>query len=502
MNEVTLQLDPYKNLNMVSLNHHHLSPYSELNNFMKQPFFAWADQFFDAVEREINDDFHLSVCSEKFEKLFFQDMAEMADACITIGTSDFRLNTPVKERLAMLEELKSRYPDTEEGERRGVACYTEDSVRTQMQEGFYRVTDYHEAFVIMAEDDTRLEEYIYDGKMHIILLEGMGNGLQKIGGSFVWVSEKERIPKILDAARERFFDIPYIVEEIGKLSSKIGEFTPKDREMYEVIQATVPFVAVDDIPAIETGTCFYPSYRIIPEGEAIPEIRMVSLNENVLRTKNGILSGVKPGRTILEFYRGEENLPFDRREITVFYKHTVRQIQLTLASPVMGVNYKQKIGVTLNPPDADDANRLIWTTSDPSVATVSQDGTVISHSPGKCRITLAGEDAEASVTLEILPQLQTVSLPADEIECFVGETVAIDVKVAPANAYNKKVAWWTSDKTVAVVETTESGNFRIRGIGIGECTLTCRAVEGNASDSLEMKVYSTLQRKKKRWLFS
>ena len=80
--------------------------------------------------------------------------------------------------------------------------------------------------------------------------------------------------------------------------------------------------------------------------------------------------------------------------------------------------------------------------------------------------------------------------------------MAIDVKVAPANAYNKKVAWWTSDKTVAVVETTESGNFRIRGIGIGECTLTCRAVEGNASDSLEMKVYSTLQRKKKRWLFS
>ena len=56
----------------------------------------------------------------------------------------------------MLEELKSRYPDTEEGERRGVACYTEDSGRTQMQEGFYRVTDYHEAFVIMAEDDTRL----------------------------------------------------------------------------------------------------------------------------------------------------------------------------------------------------------------------------------------------------------------------------------------------------------------------------------------------------------
>lgn len=502
MNEVVLKLDPYKNLNMVSLNHHHLSAYSELNNFMKQPFFAWADQFFDAVEREINDDFHLSVCSEEFEKMFFQDMSEMVDECITVGTAQFRLNTPVKERLAILEELKTRYPDAADGEKQGVSCYVERDEGQQMQEGFYRVADYREAFVILAAGEEHLEEYIDDGSQHIILLEGPANGLQKIGGSFVWVAVKDRIPRILDAARERFFDIPYIVDEARKLGTRAEVFTPEEREKFEIIQATTPFIAVDEIPPIETGRCFYPSYRIIPEGEGLPHIRLVSLNEEILRTDGGILSGVKPGRTILEFYREEENLPFERREMTVFYKHTVRQIQLTLAAPVMGVNYRQTIGVILSPPDADDVNRLTWTSSNPGVATVSADGSVVSHAPGRCRITLSGEDAQASVELEILPQLQTVELPVDEVECFVGETVPINVSVAPSDAFNKKVEWWTSDKMVAVVETTETGNFRIRGIGIGECTLTCRAVEGRASDSLEMKVYSTLQRKKKRWLFS
>ena len=502
MNEVVLKLDPYKNLNMVSLNHHHLSAYSELNNFMKQPFFAWADQFFDAVEREINDDFHLSVCSEEFEKMFFQDMSEMVDECITVGTAQFRLNTPVKERLAILEELKTRYPDAADGEKQGVSCYVERDEGQQMQEGFYRVADYREAFVILAAGEEHLEEYIDDGSQHIILLEGPANGLQKIGGSFVWVAVKDRIPRILDAARERFFDIPYIVDEARKLGTRAEVFTPEEREKFEIIQATTPFIAVDVIPSIETGRGIYPSYRIRPQGEGLPHIRLVSLNEEILRTDGGILSGVKPGRTILEFYREEENLPFERREVTVFYKHTVRQIQLTLAAPVMGVNYRQTIGVILSPPDADDVNRLTWTSSNPGVATVSADGSVVSHAPGRCRITLSGEDAQASVELEIRPQLQTVELPVDEVECFVGETVPINVSVAPSDAFNKKVEWWTSDKMVAVVETTETGNFRIRGIGIGECTLTCRAVEGRASDSLEMKVYSTLQRKKKRWLFS
>ena len=94
----------------------------------------------------------------------------MVDECITVGTAQFRLNTPVKERLAILEELKTRYPDAADGEKQGVSCYVERDEGQQMQEGFYRVADYREAFVILAAGEEHLEEYIDDGSQHIILV--------------------------------------------------------------------------------------------------------------------------------------------------------------------------------------------------------------------------------------------------------------------------------------------------------------------------------------------
>ena len=39
MNTLKLKLNPYKDINIASLDDKPLSPYSELNNYMKEPFF-------------------------------------------------------------------------------------------------------------------------------------------------------------------------------------------------------------------------------------------------------------------------------------------------------------------------------------------------------------------------------------------------------------------------------------------------------------------------------
>ncbi|MCC8138034.1 MAG: Ig-like domain-containing protein [Clostridiales bacterium] len=141
---------------------------------------------------------------------------------------------------------------------------------------------------------------------------------------------------------------------------------------------------------------------------------------------------------------------------------------------------------------------VIWKSSEPDVASVDATGKVITYRPGVCVITAAAKKASASIQITVLPQLQQISLSAEQVACFVGETVPIEVSVGPLDAYNKEVGWWTSDQRVAVVETTSLGEFRIRAVGIGECTLTCRAKEGSASASLEMFVDSTFNKRKRR----
>ena len=76
MNTLKIKLNPYKDINIASLDDKPLSPYSELNNYLKEPFLKWAHKLLDTAEREINDDYTLVVAAEEFEKLFFKRYAE------------------------------------------------------------------------------------------------------------------------------------------------------------------------------------------------------------------------------------------------------------------------------------------------------------------------------------------------------------------------------------------------------------------------------------------
>ena len=74
MNTLKLKLNPYKNVNNISLDDRPISSYSELSNFMKEPFLKWADKLLATAERELNDEYDLVVQAEEFERLFLQDL--------------------------------------------------------------------------------------------------------------------------------------------------------------------------------------------------------------------------------------------------------------------------------------------------------------------------------------------------------------------------------------------------------------------------------------------
>lgn len=109
MNTLKLKLNPYKDINIASLDDKPLSPYSELNNYMKEPFLSWASKLLDAAEREINDDYCLEVVSESFEALFLEGMQNNFDSCKEYRTASFQVNTSTSERFDLIRKLASKY---------------------------------------------------------------------------------------------------------------------------------------------------------------------------------------------------------------------------------------------------------------------------------------------------------------------------------------------------------------------------------------------------------
>ncbi len=70
MNKVILKINHKDCLNTISINERPISAYSELNNFMREPFTTWSDKLFDCLERELNDEFQYMLLLEKKNLLF------------------------------------------------------------------------------------------------------------------------------------------------------------------------------------------------------------------------------------------------------------------------------------------------------------------------------------------------------------------------------------------------------------------------------------------------
>ena len=128
---------------------------------------------------------------------------------------------------------------------------------------------------------------------------------------------------------------------------------------------------------------------------------------------------------------------------------------------------------TVMPKDATDKT-VIWSTSDDSVATVS-DGEVTAVKLGTATITARAGDQEASCAITVEPtSVASVTLDRDSANLQVGETITLTATVTPDDATDKTVTWSTSDDSVATVADGE-----VTAVNPGTATITVKANDGS-----------------------
>ncbi len=132
-----------------------------------------------------------------------------------------------------------------------------------------------------------------------------------------------------------------------------------------------------------------------------------------------------------------------------------------------------KIRVSFVPENASDKT-LRWRSSNQSVATVSDDGTVTAVGEGTATITVtptSGSPKTCVVTVTVVrPDSLTLSeLPETIVE---GDTFDLTYTFTPAEAYTEGVEWTSSDETVATVD--ETGKVTTLAAGTATITLTLK----------------------------
>lgn len=114
---------------------------------------------------------------------------------------------------------------------------------------------------------------------------------------------------------------------------------------------------------------------------------------------------------------------------------------------------------------------LEWTSSDESVATVDETGTVTAVAAGEANVTASVKDADIAASTHIKVVVTPTGVVAPESIDLVtnGEnTKDLDAKLVPADATDVKLAYESSDESVATVDETG----KVTAVANGECTIT------------------------------
>ena len=136
-----------------------------------------------------------------------------------------------------------------------------------------------------------------------------------------------------------------------------------------------------------------------------------------------------------------------------------------------------ELTVTIAPDDARNKT-VTWSSSDETVATVSQGGTVTAIKTGEATITATtndGTELTASCTITVTPKLATsIKLDKKQLDMEAGATETLKATVLPEDAGDRTVTWSSSDETVATV--CQDGT--VTAVKAGEATITATTNDG------------------------
>lgn len=253
---------------------------------------------------------------------------------------------------------------------------------------------------------------------------------------------------------------------------------PEITKVYRVL-VTEPVTKVAVSLAEKTlfvGEGTYASVQITPDNASVQDVTWSSSNEDVATVDEfGVVRAHKKGTADIKATAKDGSGRWGRATLTVKQPPEYITLSRTEASIKKGGSLTLKATVK---PDSTSDKSVTWTTSDPSVATVSSSGSVTAKGPGVCVITCASKGfpsvyAEAVIT--VYQPVTKVEFEEQKPYVAVGDSIRLHWIVSPNNATDTSVTLSTNKPSL--VSISQDGT--ITGLKHGECYIYAQANDGS-----------------------
>ena len=212
-----------------------------------------------------------------------------------------------------------------------------------------------------------------------------------------------------------------------------------------------------------------------PENATVKECSYSSDNEAVVTVdKEGNLHAVGPGNAKITITSLEEG-----SKVKTFCNITVGQAVSSISIPSsQTLNKKQTFQIKAKVlPENSVQKKLEYSSSDPSVATVSANGAVTAIECGSAIITaraIDGSEISAECKIKVIQMVKSIRLDKTNVTMAYNTTYDLKPTVLPEDATKPDLIWSSSDRSIVTVD-----RGKLKAVGAGNATITCSTTDGS-----------------------
>ena len=218
------------------------------------------------------------------------------------------------------------------------------------------------------------------------------------------------------------------------------------------------------------------SASFTPANATIQALTWQSANEKVATVdENGVVTGISKGTATIRATARDGSGKYATFSVQVLQQP--QSVSLSESSLVINVGSAKTLRATVLPEKTNN-KKVVWSSSDSTIATVNQSGRINPVAPGRCTITAACQDfpqLSASCEVEVRQPVTRIAFTEKEVSVNVGSTLQVYWEISPANATVTDVSFSTNKESIATVSAGGLITARKRG----ECYITVAAEDGS-----------------------
>lgn len=448
MNNVSIKYSYLSQHCNMEINGAEIGVYSNLSSICSRPFSESVPFINKGLDEELGDDYSIDYYSLSFQCNILKSFAENSEYCKGINYHNMDTVFSARDVYIRLSQLCDKYEIMQ-----GISIATkvfieDDTIRTPSLPEI-EIVDLCDAEVAIFRNVENIPENV---NVAVCLSETYK--YRRINGKNCFMVPLEGLEDFWDYYFMFEKMIPYIAESMKAF--KYRKLDESDRIELEVLQSGNPAYYLGSINAtMDKGEAVVIPFASFPAGL----YKLESTNRSVLDLRDETVIAKSAGTASITVVDASGKAA-DSRTVTVIAHQYVQNIRLIQSFEYMKRNQKTRIEAIAEPANAEDAEYLEWTSTDPSVAQIDDRGNIIALSEGKTIITCRGKEVNSFVEIEVKPELTGLRINPSSISINTGEQQVLEVVPIPSNAPVDHLQWELDNRNIANLTVSSATKLR------------------------------------------